>query len=62
MEQTQSDKLFVVKVSGPNVDFIAKVADTIKANYTVILASRLKKNERDLGYHLFLTIVDMERV
>jgi hypothetical protein len=62
MEQQSSNNVYAVKISGPSAGFINKIAATIKDKYTVIMASRLKKNERDPGYHLFLTLVDMERV
>jgi len=48
-----------VKVQGP-ADLVQEVTDELTYNFKVLTNSGLRRNDRDSGFHLFLTIMRKE--
>lgn len=61
MERQKTEKqqrIFIVKVSGSDPDFINGILDYLKRRYVVAAVSRLKRNDDGSGYHAFATLVN----
>ena len=57
-EQSKPNNVvFVVKISGPTKDFIDDIVSTLKNAYTIPIASKPLPNDKDAGFHVFLTII-----
>lgn len=55
--ENNKNKLFVVKISGPDTAFIDDIVSTLKNSYMVLYVSKLKPNSDGEGQHLFVDIV-----
>jgi hypothetical protein len=60
MEQrNKSNHLVIIKLNGANADFLQKIVAKLQAEFTVLIVSKIKPND-DGGFHVFVTVADLE--
>ena len=55
----KEESVATVKISG-DADLVQEIANQLSYNFRALTNSGLRRNDRDLGSHLFLTLVPKE--